>query len=569
MRSVSRSSSSRSRSRSRSISRGRNHRRYRSVSKSYSRSRSRSPVKYRARRERSRSPIYRGGARNGGPLNDSYYRNGHGGAGLSRFDEPGSRLRKPDWSSIKLSKFRKDFYYEHQDVTDRSDGEIQDFLEDAEICVEGEDVPRPVFEFKEAGLPSKVMKRIDELGWKRPTPIQSQGLPMALSGRDVVGIARTGSGKTASFLLPALVHIRDQPELRRGDGPICLVLVPTRELAQQVDSVARDLAAAVGISVVACYGGEAKRIQKQNLYRQNEICVSTPGRLLDFLESGDINLRRCTYLVLDEADRMLDMGFEPQIRRVVDQIRPDRQTLMWSATWPNEVQQLARDFLSDYIKVNIGSLSLHANPNIKQIVEVVHDEDKERRVIDLLEDLRSYRHKTLIFCDTKRGVDQLADRLQRRRLDCMAIHGDKPQATRDNVLRKFREGRCNILVATDVASRGLDIDHIEYVINYDFPTHMEEYVHRIGRTARSENRGTAYTFFTRKNVKFASELMEVLDEANQDIPSQLFDLMKINRDVYKSNKNARRHDRENRRRKALASIGERMRRNGGRGTRRR
>uniref|UniRef100_A0A1I8FGY0 Helicase C-terminal domain-containing protein n=1 Tax=Macrostomum lignano TaxID=282301 RepID=A0A1I8FGY0_9PLAT len=299
---------------------------------------------------------------------------------------------------------------------------------------------------------------------------------------------------------------------------------------------------------------------------------------------------------------------------VVDQIRPDRQTLMCVGTWPNEVQQLARDFLSDYIK----------------IVEVVHDEDKERRVIDLLEDLRSYRHKTLIFCDTKRGVDQLADRLQRRRLDCMAIHGDKPQATRDNVLRKFREGRCNILVATDTtvglglscvslvnralqtrnkkilcclitclvrgcccccsafarasatgrcllrrrrppppatspaapaatvaseASGGTervsfgrphcsnfrnggrarvvlftpnlidltaDIDHIEYVINYDFPTHMEEYVHRIGRTARSENRGTTYPFFTRKNG--ASELME------------LFDLMKINRERVKSNK---------------------------------
>lgn len=374
---------------------------------------------------------------------------------MNRFDQPGSRLQKPDWSRVRLAKFRKDFYYEHQDVTDRSDGEIQDFLERAEIMVEGEDVPRPVFEFKEAGLPSKLMQRIEEMGWRKPTPIQSQGLPMALSGRDMVGIARTGSGKTASFLLPALVHIRDQPELRRGDGPVCLVLVPTRELAQQVESVARELAGALGMSVVACYGGEAKRNQARNLTRENEICVATPGRLLDFLESGEISLRRCTYLVLDEADRMLDMGFEPQIRRVVDQVRPDRQTLMWSATWPKEVQQLARDFLTDYIKVNIGSLSLHANPNIKQIVEVVHEEDKERRLFNLLEDLRSHRHKTLIFCETKRGVDYLAERLQRSRFDCMAIHGDKPQTTRDGVIRKFREGRCNILVATDVASRGL------------------------------------------------------------------------------------------------------------------
>ena len=264
---------------------------------------------------------------------------------------------------------------------------------------------------------------------------------MALSGRDVVGIAQTGSGKTAAYLLPAIVHINAQPKLARGDGPVCLVLVPTRELAQQVEQVAYIFAQASGLKNACCYGGSPRGPQLRDLERGAEICIATPGRLLDFLESKKTNLFRCTYLVLDEADRMLDMGFEPQIRKIIDQVRPDRQTLMWSATWPQEVQTLARDFISEYIKVNIGSMELHANHNITQIVEVMTEYEKEARLFELLESHDSHA-KTLIFVETKKKVDELNGIMRRKGYRSLALHGDKPQHERDHVLR----GRCPVVL---------------------------------------------------------------------------------------------------------------------------
>lgn len=216
-------------------------------------------------------------------------------------------------------------------------------------------------------------------GFKEPTSIQAQGWPIALSGRDMVGIASTGSGKTLSYILPAIVHINNQPKILRKDGPIALVLAPTRELAQQIQQVADDFGHSSGIRNTCLYGGAPKNLQARDLDVGVEIVIATPGRLLDFLESARTNLRRCTYLVLDEADRMLDMGFEPQIRKIIEQIRPDRQTLMWSATWPKEVQNLAEDFLKDYAQINVGSLQLAANHNILQIIDVCQDYEKESK----------------------------------------------------------------------------------------------------------------------------------------------------------------------------------------------
>jgi len=216
-------------------------------------------------------------------------------------------------------------------------------------------------------------------GFSEPTSIQAQGWPIALSGRDMVGIASTGSGKTLSYILPAIVHINSQPKLSRKDGPIALVLAPTRELAQQIQQVADDFGHSSGIRNTCLYGGAPKGAQARDLDGGVEIVIATPGRLLDFLESGKTNLKRCTYLVLDEADRMLDMGFEPQIRKIIEQIRPDRQTLMWSATWPKEVKNLAEDFLKDYAQINVGSLQLSANHNILQIIDVCQDYEKENK----------------------------------------------------------------------------------------------------------------------------------------------------------------------------------------------
>ncbi|KAG5450918.1 putative ATP-dependent RNA helicase ddx5 [Clonorchis sinensis] len=426
----------------------------------------------------------------------------------------------PKWNLADLPKFEKCFYIEHPATTARPEPEVQAFRTEYKMTLSGPNIPRPVLSFGELNLPDHVLRVIASNGWHGPTPIQAQGLPMGLSGRDVVGIAQTGSGKTASFIIPAIVHILAQPRLLRGEGPICLVLVPTRELAQQVLSVAQQFATAAGLRTMCFYGGASRGPQLRDLQRGGEMCIATPGRLIDFIRSEKKLLSRVTYLVLDEADRMLDMGFEPQIRTIISNIRPDRQTLMWSATWPREVQGLARDFLTNYIQVNIGSVSLHANPNITQIVEIIDEWDKEQRLIQLL--TMFGRERCLVFVETKRKTDQITYTLRRRGFAVGAMHGDKQQRDREMTLGSFRDGRLSVLVATDVASRGLDIDDIQYVINFDFPNQTEDYIHRIGRTARSDKKGTAFTFFTSKNLRQARELIEILEEANQEVNPELF-----------------------------------------------
>ncbi|KAM7296831.1 putative ATP-dependent RNA helicase DDX17 isoform X1 [Ixodes scapularis] len=257
----------------------------------------------------------------------------------------------------------------------------------------------------------------------------------------------------------------------------------------------------------------------------SEICIATPGRLIDFLEAGKVNLRRCTYLVLDEADRMLDMGFEPQIRKIIEQIRPDCQTLMWSATWPKEVRSLAEEFLRDYIQINIGALQLCANHRILQIIDVCQETEKEDKLMKLHQEiLNEKENKTIVFAETKRKVDDLTRKMRRYGWPAICIHGDKTQQERDWVLNEFRSGRAPILVATDVAARGLDVDDVRFVINYDYPNCSEDYIHRIGRTARSNKTGTAYTFFTPNNSRQAKELISVLQEANQVVNPKLYEI---------------------------------------------
>eukprot|EP00066_Takifugu_rubripes_P012727 XP_011601993.1 PREDICTED: probable ATP-dependent RNA helicase DDX17 [Takifugu rubripes] len=373
-----------------------------------------------------------------------------------KFGNPGDRLRKKRWDLDELPKFEKNFYSEHPEVQRMSQSELEDYRRKKEITIRGSGCPKPIIKFHQAHFPQYVMDVLLEQNFKEPTPIQAQGFPLALSGRDMVGIAQTGSGKTLSYLLPAIVHINHQPYLERGDGPICLVLAPTRELAQQVQQVAYDYGKSSRIKSTCVYGGAPKGPQIRDLERGVEICIATPGRLIDFLEAGKTNLRRCTYLVLDEADRMLDMGFEPQIRKIVDQIRPDRQTLMWSATWPKEVRQLAEDFLKDYVQINVGALELSANHNILQIVDVCLENEKDNKLIQLMEEIMAEKeNKTIIFVETKKRCDDITRRMRRDGWPAMCIHGDKSQPERDWVLAEFRSGKAPILIATDVASRGL------------------------------------------------------------------------------------------------------------------
>ncbi|XP_023145185.1 probable ATP-dependent RNA helicase DDX17 [Amphiprion ocellaris] len=451
---------------------------------------------------------------------------GRGGPPPMKFGNPGERLRKKRWNLDELPKFEKNFYTEHPDVQRMTQYEMEEFRRKKEITVRGSGCPKAVTAFHHAQFPQYVMDVLMQQNFKEPTAIQAQGFPVALSGKDMVGIAQTGSGKTLAYLLPAIVHINHQPYLERGDGPICLVLAPTRELAQQVQQVAYDYGKSSRIKSTCVYGGAPKGPQIRDLERGVEICIATPGRLIDFLEAGKTNLRRCTYLVLDEADRMLDMGFEPQIRKIVEQIRPDRQTLMWSATWPKEVRQLAEDFLRDYVQINVGALELSANHNILQIVDVCVETEKDNKLIQLMEEIMAEKeNKTIIFVETKKRCDDLTRRMRRDGWPAMCIHGDKSQPERDWVLTEFRSGKAPILIATDVASRGLDVEDVKFVINYDYPSSSEDYVHRIGRTARSTNKGTAYTFFTPGNLRQARDLVRVLEEARQAINPKLLQLV--------------------------------------------
>jgi len=300
-----------------------------------------------------------------------------------------------------------------------------------------------------------------------------------------------------------------------------LIMAPTRELAIQIQEEANRFGKSSKIKNTCCYGGQPKHQQAQDLRDGVEIVIATPGRMIDFLDSGVTNLKRVTYLVLDEADRMLDMGFEPQIRKITSQCRPDRQTLMWSATWPREVQKLARDLCKeDPVHINIGSLEMRAAHTIRQYVEVVNSADKRSRMRRLLEKVMD-GSKILIFAQTKRDGDDLTRELRTDGFPALCIHGDKKQEEREWVLKEFKEGKSPILVATDVASRGLDVKDIKYVINYDFPGGIEDYIHRIGRTGRAGATGSSYTFFTQDKFRHANDLIKVLREANQPVPAEL------------------------------------------------
>lgn len=383
---------------------------------------------------------------------------GFQGRGGDKYDASfGENLAAQNWDLDKLTRFEKNFYEESKEVSEKTEEQIEEFRQQNEMVVAGEDVPRPVEFFEEAGFPTYVLDEIHAEGFPQPTAIQSQGWPMALSGRDLIGIAATGSGKTLAYILPAIVHINAQPLLEPGDGPIVLVLAPTRELAVQIQVECNKFGKTSKIKNTCVYGGVPKNVQLRELQSGVEICIATPGRLIDMLQNQCTNLRRVTYLVLDEADRMLDMGFEPQIRKIIEQIRPDRQTLMWSATWPKEIEQLAHEYLNNWIQVNIGSMQLSASHTITQIVEVVPHFEKGQRLIQHLEKETATvaRAKILIFVATKKTADDVTGFLRDDGWPALAIHGDKNQSERDWVLGDFRSGKAPIMIATDVAARGI------------------------------------------------------------------------------------------------------------------
>mmetsp|Transcript_2999 Transcript_2999/g.4380 ORF Transcript_2999/g.4380 Transcript_2999/m.4380 type:complete len:378 (-) Transcript_2999:1256-2389(-) len=320
-----------------------------------------------------------------------------------------------------------------------------------------------------------------------------------------------------------------QAYLKVGDGPIVLVIAPTRELAVQIKQECDKFGASSDIKNTVLYGGVPKSKQVRDLRSGIEIVIATPGRLIDHLEQGNTNLKRVTYLVLDEADRMLDMGFEPQLRKICSQIRPDRQVLMWSATWPKDVQTLARDYLGDFYQVTVGSLDLAGNKDVTQVIELCTDHEKYRNLIRVLKEHLTSRDRVLVFVETKKGCDTLTRSLRVDGFQARAMHGDKNQEERDWVLREFKTCQSPLLVATDVAARGLDVDDIRMVVNFDFPNDMESYIHRIGRTGRAGKKGVAVSFFVgQKNNRLARELVDILKRTAQHIPHELQSLASFN-----------------------------------------
>lgn len=356
--------------------------------------------------------------------------------------------------------------------------------------------------FYALGLRSEVLEAVRDAGYTEPTPIQQQAIPLALKGRDLIGLAQTGTGKTAAFTLPMIDRLAGGPRRTRA-----LVLTPTRELCQQVEASVRKYAVHADLDVAPVFGGVGYEPQEKALRGGVDIVVATPGRLLDHLERGNVVFDDLEILVLDEADRMLDMGFAPQINRVVEQIHPYRQTLLFSATMPPEVEALARKYLRQPLVIQVGRRTSAAN-TVQHFVYPVAPNRKS----DLLTRLLSEGNidTVLVFTRTKHGADRVVRHLQREGIDAAALHADKSQSQRTAALEAFKSGRTRVLVATDIAQRGLDISGISHVINYDVPQQVEDYIHRIGRTGRAASSGDAFTFMSPDEISMVRLIERVL-----------------------------------------------------------
>ncbi|KAL2757519.1 hypothetical protein ACRALDRAFT_2039931 [Sodiomyces alcalophilus JCM 7366] len=446
-----------------------------------------------------------------------------------------------DYTKIDLQPIRKDFWVEPAELSSLTEAETNELrLELDGIKVSGKDVPKPVQKWAQCGLTRQTLDIIAGLGYEKPTPIQMQALPALMSGRDVVGVAKTGSGKTMAFLLPMFRHIMDQPPLKDMDGPVGLIMTPTRELAVQIHRDCKPFLRSMGLRAVCAYGGAPIRDQIAELKRGAEIIVCTPGRMIDLLAANQgrvTNLRRASYVVLDEADRMFDMGFEPQVMKIFASMRPDRQTILFSATMPRIIDSLTKKVLKSPVEITVGGRSVVA-PEITQVVEVLDEGAKFFHLLGLLGELYDQDEdaRTLIFVERQEKADDLLKELMTKGYPCMSIHGGKDQVDRDSTISDFKKGIVPILIATSVAARGLDVKQLKLVVNYDAPNHLEDYVHRAGRTGRAGNTGTAVTYITEDQENCAPGIAKALEQSGQPVPERLNEMRKAHREKVKAGK---------------------------------
>ncbi|KAI7849355.1 P-loop containing nucleoside triphosphate hydrolase protein [Circinella umbellata] len=433
-----------------------------------------------------------------------------------------------DHSQIDYEPFRKNFYIEPPELKEMTSDQVDMLrIELDGIKIRGVNCPKPIQKWTHCGLPAGCLEVIRKLKFEKPTSIQAQAIPAIMNGRDVIGVAKTGSGKTVAFLLPMFRHIKDQRALEAGDGPIAVIMTPTRELATQIHRECKPFLKVLGLKAVCAYGGSPIKDQIADLKRGCEIIVCTPGRMIDLLcaNSGRVtNLQRVTYLVLDEADRMFDMGFEPQVMKIVNNVRPTKQTVLFSATFPRQMEALARKVLKKPLEITVGGRSVVCS-DVEQHVEVREDSTKFIRLLEILGELfineKDEDSRALIFVDRHEAADNLLRDLIRRGYPCQSLHGGKDQADRDSTISDFKSGVSNILIATSVAARGLDVKQLKLVVNYECPNHMEDYVHRVGRTGRAGNKGTAYTFITPDQGRYAMDICKALKLSGQEPPADL------------------------------------------------
>jgi ATP-dependent RNA helicase DDX5/DBP2 len=388
------------------------------------------------------------------------------------------------------------------------------------IISEG-DVPDPVQTFETAPFPKKVRKALIAAGFAAPSPIQSQAWPIAVQGKDFIGVAKTGSGKTLAFLLPAFRMLsKQQPDC--SNGPAVLVLAPTRELAVQIEEAASRFAEFADVSCCVVYGGVPKPPQANALRKQPQVVVGTPGRVVDLMNDGALKVSNVCFFVLDEADRMLEMGFEPQMKEIMKDVPEKRQTLLFSATWPKSIKKLAEAYLKEAVHVNVGETDeLAANKAVSQEFFNLSDDEKDAKLWAIMDKFKE-TDKCIVFANTKRRIEKLSKDVWASGYSCAVMSGDKTQQERERGLADFTSGKSQVMFATDVCSRGLDIKDVTHVINYDMARDVEAYIHRIGRTGRAGSTGTSITFVNDDfDIPCSPALAKIAKEAGQDVPAWL------------------------------------------------
>ncbi|KAH6897100.1 P-loop containing nucleoside triphosphate hydrolase protein [Thelonectria olida] len=423
------------------------------------------------------------------------------------------------------------------------------FKEDFGIATKGGAIPNPMRNWRESGLPSRLLNIVDAVGYKEPTPIQRAAIPIAQQARDLIGVAVTGSGKTAAFLLPLLVYISDLPpltEVNKNDGPYALILAPTRELVQQIETEAKKFATPLGFRCVSIVGGHSLEEQAYALRNGAEIIVATPGRLVDCIERRLLVLGQCCYVIMDEADRMIDLGFEESVNKILDALpvtneKPDtddaenaqlmsrylggrdryRQTMMYTATMPPLVERIAKKYLRRPAIVTIGNAG-EAVETVEQRVEFVSGEDRRKKRLQEILSSEAYAPPIIVFVNIKRNCDAVARDIKHMGWSAVTLHGSKTQEQREAALASVRQGHTQVLVATDLAGRGIDVPDVSLVVNFNMAMSIESYTHRIGRTGRAGKSGVAITFLGQEDADVMYDLKQMMSKSSiSKVPEEL------------------------------------------------